>query len=90
LHAHIAPVQRFDNKRTHPNTHPNDTHTQTMCETLGQEGWFEPYALSLLRRVLSSYKGAKAVVTAADKVLIGLGMEDCGLACGGRYYVRSG
>jgi hypothetical protein len=39
-----------------------------MCEVLGQEGWFEPYAISLLRRVLSSYKGAKALVAAADKV----------------------
>ncbi len=41
---------------------------QVMCEVLGQEGWFEPYALALLRRVLSSYKGAKALVAAADKV----------------------
>ena len=46
----------------------NQPNKQVMCEVLGQEGWFEPYALSLLRRVLSSYKGAKALVAAADKV----------------------
>lgn len=48
-----------------------------MCEALGPAKWFEPYALSLLRRVLSSYKGAKAVVAAADKVCLGVGVRVC-------------
>lgn len=59
---------------SHPltNTITTPTIKQALCETLGGQGagceWWEPYALSLLRRVLSSYKGAKAIVAAADKV----------------------
>ena len=58
--------------RLDPFIQPSPPTKQALCETLGGQGagceWWEPYALSLLRRVLSSYKGAKAIVAAADKV----------------------
>ncbi|TFJ80873.1 hypothetical protein NSK_007787, partial [Nannochloropsis salina CCMP1776] len=40
---------------------------KAMAQEAGPGSWFEPYAISLLRRVLSSYKGAKAVVAVAEE-----------------------
>ena len=42
------------------------TYLQVLSENVG--AWFEPYASHLLRRVLSSLKGARVQVTAAEQV----------------------